>query len=484
MLRRTPIFKAFDPTVVSSGLQPDYQELKAFLWAEGDNVRFYKGKVARNVPPELMFDLALPIRGLSQQRDQAGVRWVWAAGGDALYRWYGPAQELIYTAPAWVEDQNSLYDATFWDFVHWGDWTIFNTSTGRVQIYKPGIGVAPLGDSPSDVVSIQKKLNFVLAIGFGDRGTRVGWSDSDNIDDWTATDENLAGALSIDDFDTRIKASNRLGASIAVYAEDQLALVSYISAPFYFGQKVVLDGIGAVGKYSVTGDGTSNYGVGRNGVWWTDGITSRYIDDFLHDYLQKGVNWDQSSKIVAARNDVTNCIDFYFPMGESLTISEGWSYDPQTGGWSKLPPVALQVERKLFNRPLVGRDDGHVMRAQGDPTVAAPLNLVTKPILIPYQDPSGLSDAHIDSRVDEVELFVKIAVGVEFRVGSATKVEDAFEFTPWIVVQNRAATYTLPNIPSGVYWKLAFRSVVDEWDLDLQGFMLYGAVEGTKRGSS
>lgn len=481
MLRRVPIFTAIDPAVISSGLQPDMQELKGLLWADAANVRFYRGKVVRNVPPDLMFDLDKAVRGLSQQRDQSGVRWVWAAGGDKLWRWYGPAAELIYTAPAWQVDQVSTADATFWDIVHWGDWTIFNTSSGHIQIYKPGLGVSVLGDSPSDVACIAKKLNFMMAFGYGDRGTRVGWSDADNIDDWTADDTNLAGSMSIDDFDTRIKAVAPLGQHIAVYAEDQLALVSYISAPYVFGQKVVLSGIGAVGKYSVTGDGANNYGVGRNGVWWTDSNSYRYIDDFLHDYLQENVNWDQSSKIVACRNDVTNCLDFYFPMGLSTAISEGWSFDPQTGGWSKLPPQALQVERKLFNQPLTGNDAGNVLRLGGNPATAAALVLKTKPMLMQYQDPSGFQDAHTDSRVDEVELLVKKATNVQFRVGSMNAVQDAPEYTAWINVLGYAANYKLPHLPSGTYWKLEFQSTAANWSLDLQGFLLYGAIEGTSR---
>jgi len=34
---------------------------------------------------------------------------------------------------------------------------------------------------------------------------------------------------------------------------------------------------------------------------------------------------------------------------------------------------------------------------------------------------------------------------------------------------------------SGVYHKIEFESYADEWKLDLQGFALFGIVEGQKR---
>jgi hypothetical protein len=45
----------------------------------------------------------------------------------------------------------------------------------------------------------------------------------------------------------------------------------------------------------------------------------------------------------------------------------------------------------------------------------------------------------------------------------------------------KSRTYQLPAIPDGVYWQLEFRSVTTNWALDLQGFELFGTVEGTKR---
>jgi hypothetical protein len=262
-----------------------------------------------------------------------------------------------------------------------------------------------------------------------------------------------------------------------------MAMVSYISAPYYFGQKTVLDGIGAVSKAAVVSDGKSAFGVGRNGIWWTDANTYRYIDEgYLHDYLQRNVNWGQQSKIVACRNDFTGCYEFFFPMGVSNVVNEGWSFDPRTGGWSPIPPASYKDERRLFQYPLVGDSAGKVAYDGSDPTAIRPLQLRTRPLLMQIQDPTGLMDAHTASRIDEVELLMKAAVGIQFRLGSSQQSVGPYEWSEWFDITPDSKTYTIgANPPDGVYWKLEFQSVVDNWDMDLQGFMLYGSVEGTKR---
>lgn len=493
MRRRTPLFQALEPAVVSSGLQPDQHNLKKVLWEAAANVSFAAGKIRRKKGPALAYaGPAAPVRGLSQQQATNGTRWLWSAiiqaPGMNIYRWYGPTSELLFEFGGGSQvDESLTTPATFVDFLHYGDWTIINYGSSP-WIYKPGVSASGYGNAPAGAVKFMKKLSFVLAVGYGDRGTRVGWSDSGNIEEWTATAENSAGALSIDDFDTRIRAACYLGSSIAVFAEDQMALVNYISAPFYFGQRFALDGVGAVGKMAVATDGRQVFGVGRGGVWWTDGNSYRYIDEgYLHDYLQDGVNWAQASKIVAARNDYTGCFEFYFPMGASLNVNEGWSFDPRTGGWSPVPPVSVKDERKLFQYPIIGTHDGKVQLDDYDPAWYMPLTLRTRPLLMQLQSQSGITDLHQDVQIDEIELLLHTASWVQMRIGSSQEAAGAYTWSDWIDVSPGQGTITKdPSWPGdGVFWKLEFRSepVAEAlgWTLDLQGFMLFGSFEGSKR---
>jgi hypothetical protein len=489
MARRSPIYTMLDPNVLSSGLMPDKHPVLAALWAQAANVRFFSGKVTRRVPSALAFSgtANMPVRGLSQQQDEGGTRWLWAATGGDVYRWYGPAPEVIYSGAGWVENQTLTSQATFFDFTHFGNWTIINGGVGKAVIFKsPTTFVFGDAATPTNVVTYMKLLNFIVAVGHGPRGTAVSWSNGDDIEVWDAATEpvanNLAGDLVFDDLNTRIRAAARLGQTIAVYAEDQMGILSYVGGAFLFGQRVVLDGIGAVGKAAVCSDGKSNYGVGRGGVWWTDSNSYRYIDEgFLHDYLQNGVNWDQASKIVAMRNDYTGCFEFYFPMGASLVISEGWSYDPRTGGWSPLPAASYKDERRLFNYVITGGNTGSISFADFSPTTAAPLTLRTRPLLMQVQDATGILDVHTDSRVDEVVMLLKDVDGVDFRLGTAQISDGPYEYCAWKTLDVTTNTYLLENMTSGVWWVMEFRSTKDNWKFDFQGFQFFGVVEGSQR---
>ena len=484
MLRRQPLFTALMPQGVSSGLMPDKHGLQAVLWEAAQNVTFFAGKIKRRVPPALAFSAgANPIRGLSQQQAADGTRWLWAASGGDIRRWYGPSVQDVLLGQTWYLDAGSVTVPTFWDFTHFGDWTIINSGLGAAYIHKPPAAPAVYGDAPTNVVTFRKFKNFVMAIGYGPRGTNVAWSDAGNIEVFTPAKTNLAGSLSIEDLDTRIRAAAPLGSNIAVYAEDQLAIVSYVSAPFYFGERVALHGVGAVGKKAVCADGNTNLGISRAGIWMTDSYSYRYIDEgWLHDYLQENVNWDQAAKCQAIKNDFTGCFEFYFPVRGSTSVNEGWSFDPRTQGWGPLNGHESVDERRMFGYTIVGNADGSVNFDQYDPTASGPLNLVTKPLLMQLQSPTGIENVHFSCKIDEVLLLAKAANNVEFQLQSAAQFDQTvWELSPWLPVTPGSQTTLIPNMPDGTFWKLAFRSTAANWTLDLQGFMLFGYLNGTQR---
>ena len=481
MLRRQPLITQLDPALISSGVMRDRHALQQPLWQQAANVRFYDGKVKRRLPNAIIFGAgSAPIRGLSQLQTSDGTRWIWVACGGAVKRWYGPAPEDIISELNWTEHETSSRPASFYDFTHYGNWTIINhRDMGGPRIFRPGMGIASYLNAPADAMTFRKLYNFVLAIGCGQQGKTVSWCDADAIEVWGATATNLAGSLPLEQLDTRIVSATSLGQYIACYAEDQLALISYIGAPFVFSGRVVLDGIGAVGKFATCSDGKMNYGVGRNGCWRTDGNSVSYIDEgSMRDYFQEQVNWNQKSKVQVARNDVTGCIDFHFPMRGSLENNEAWSFDPRMGGWSTVQPVSVQDERRLFSKGLVGSDGGTVYLAEALDSGPFPLSLKTKPLIMASQR-AGIT-LHMGARVDEVDLLLKDEMAIEFRVGSSESI-DILDWTPWIPVQSNVQIYQFEALPTGVYYALEFRSTAENWRMDLQGFMLYGELEGTKR---
>lgn len=489
MRRKTPCFVGTEDVLVASGLQPDRHGLKQALWEAAENVYFANGTVRRKKPASQVYTTSgSAIRGFGQQHASNGGRWLWAAENKHVYRWEFGAPELIDAAYGdYQADQAGSIQPTIYDFTPYGDWMIVNDGVAP-YIYKPTPSWAPwAGEVPQGAMRYMKVLNFMMAFGYDLRGTRVGWSDADNIDVWdiTAHPGALCGSLTIDEFDTPIRAVERLGSYVACYSEDRMGLISYTGAPYIFGQKLSLDGIGAVGKAAVATDLKQNVGVSRNGVWWTDGNSFEYIDEgFLHNYLQDNVYWEQAGKIVACRNEATGCFEFHFPMRASLVINEAWSWDPKSKGWSPTTPASFKAQRRLFNYPLVGGNDGVVGwddydNSQGD---LYPLSLSTKPLMLQMPDGSSLG-SHIVSHVDELELLMTEALNVEVRVGCGDGTTDDFaDWTEWLPIELGNKIIEIPRLPEMPLWRVQFRSAPGavDWRFNLQGLLLYGPDTGTK----
>ena len=490
MDRRAPLILVADPNQLASGLLPDRHSLQVPLWEAAGNVRFYQGKVARLVPATQAYINAgigggdVAARGLGQLQASDGVRWVYSAhirntGLMYIYRWYGPASELISTLGDLQLHDTALVQAHRVDFLNWGDWMLFNAGSGPIQRFQPGIGAGALPNSPEDVVAILKKANQLVAVGHGPNKKRVSISNADDITDWANGPESVGNSLPLEELETGIRAAARLGPHIACYAEDQLAFVSYVGAPAYFGQRVVLDGVGAVGKGAVCSDGRVNYGVSRNGIWRTDGNEFQYIDEgAMNEYLQANVNWDQAGKIVAHRNDHRRTFEFFFPTGANLENSEGWSFDPTNGAWSPIPAWQAADERRLLRRPLLAAANA-VYLGEDNPLAAAPLTLRTKPMLVQGDGGQGL---HASAKIDQMHFMLKAAVGVQVRYETSQDIGATWTNSDWFTLSTDMRTYHLgPEVPTGTYHRLRFQSIIDAWELDLQGFALFGALDGTVR---
>jgi hypothetical protein len=147
----------------------------------------------------------------------------------------------------------------------------------------------------------------------------------------------------------------------------------------------------------------------------------------------------------------------------------------------------VQDERKLFNGTVQGLDTtsapytkGDIRLMQQNPALAAPLLLVTKPLLAQVRTADGMVDNHTDWFVQEIDLLAKKALAVRWRLESSEDLS-SWEVGAWQVLDKDTTTYLVDNMASGVYWRLRFESTATEWELDLQGFQLFGRVEGTRR---
>jgi hypothetical protein len=119
---------------------------------------------------------------------------------------------------------------------------------------------------------------------------------------------------------------------------------------------------------------------------------------------------------------------------------------------------------------------------------------------------SGYTDVHYLSKVDEIELLLHKVQNVSMKIGSSSESDGDINWSTPMALLAGKSTYKVPaGVPDGVFWHLEFTSTAtteqvvedtepveeggeavvtldpsDAWQFNLQGFMLFGAVEGSK----
>lgn len=501
-LQRVPLFTALEPNLVASGLTPDQHELLTPLWVDASSLQFVDGKVRRRRNNQRITRVdSGAIVGLSQQFLSNGDKVYWIVGGRDLWRWDKFS----------IENQAELATlgqvSPYADITHYGDWTFINTGVGQPLFHQGASGLQAMPELPSDFATMTKFLNYVMCIGTGSKKNGVTWHNSRDIFDWTPATTNDAGTLYVDQMNSPLKAAISYGQRLLIFAETQVAEVSYIGSPFYFGQRLLFDQIGVCGKKAVTTDGAAVYGMSRDGAFAMTLQEYRFIDEErIQTYFQENVNWGVQEQIIVARNDTQRTIDFLLPMHGSAVVNEGWSFDPTSGSWSPIDPVRFQDSRQVDQYTVAGESNGDVVWLEAGVGGDEPLVLETRPLLLQGRTMSGVTENHLDVLVQEVDLLLKSVENVQMAIGSTNDLNAGFTWTDWIDLVEGQVTYLVPEgLPSGAYWKLKFQSILQEtnvtsggelvtattvpvtvsdpdfyWNFNLQGFMLYGELEGTR----
>ena len=194
------------------------------------------------------------------------------------------------------------------------------------------------------------------------------WCSEDDPDTWVASSTNSAGSLTIREADTELRAAVPLGRSLAVYTTDQMFLVNYIGAPFYFGYNTALThGVGAVSKQAVVSVSNKNYGLSKDGFFVTDGVTSQNIgkDNGINAYVKTNIAESEYAKVTAWHNKEYNEIVWNLPIG-STAVNTEVIYNYSLGTWTKkTSDYTYGVSSGVFDNPVLGDNAGTIVYGNG-----------------------------------------------------------------------------------------------------------------------
>lgn len=294
------------------------------------------------------------------------------------------------------------------------------------------------------------------------------WSDEDDTDTWVAASNNAAGGLQIREAHTEIKGSAPLGDAIAVYTEDQMFLINYLGAPFYFGYSPVLgSGAGAVSVNSTITVDRLNYGMSRRGLFVTNGATISQIgeDEGINTYIDENLAKSEYPQVTGYHNVTNNEVIWVIPVGKTSPTQEIY-YNYETGAFG-LRTVTLSAfyAAGVFDSNISGDKDGQIFfEGRGNSA----------------QTTSGTTRAHDLDDPDLIKEVTSIRVGKRgkgfpvIKVGWAETINGTPVFTDTFTVNVTFVEEYLRTAGRYLFLDITSDNEADSWEitnLEIQGRM-------------
>lgn len=369
---------------VVSGQHPSLPNQQIPLWEKGNNV-LYEDLAVKPAPGQQMIfakQNSLPVLGyLSGQ--SAGVPWLVWGDREKLWRGDTPPDTDEVTRAAGVYTGT---DDDPWSFAQFGEAILATNGVDEIQYYPPGgpdfVNFSSVSDLPNTFrAKILRNIGaFILAFNTDNDSAEYRWCDEDNVLVWTPTPQNKSRDILIRDMKSDIVAVEELGEGLFIAGRQQAHYTQFAGPPFFFPNRHLVNGVGAIGQKSVVVVGRNIFGFGRDGIWRTDGSGIAYIDDpsmhkFIYtDTLDKAL----IHRTVAWEDSDNNIIYFSFPRKGGGGFTVGYNYN--LGIWSMHDYWRTAADSgSTWGQPITGDAFGNVW-AQGIGNL--PISGEPKPLLL------------------------------------------------------------------------------------------------------
>lgn len=448
-----------NPQLLLSGVFKNAPPLGMPLWATHRNVALRDGVLRKSpgfsrISPSL--NSFTSIKAFAQAQVGATSRLYFANGTD-VYNWTSGAPVSIGTisgsAFPWLEP--------------FGTWLAFTDNVNQPKLWKNGGAAVNIGTGEFTRAKILMRFsNFLLAISTDVLPSGFHWSNRSDPETWAPLLTNTAGNAPIREFDSDINAAAYLGSLVALYGTEKMALVNYVGGQFVMGARIALEGIGALGPYAVASVGRENFGMGRQGIWRTDGTGFAYIDrPAIGRLLELDLDLARGNEVIVYHNELLEQVQFYYPR---IGGGQGaFGYDYKRNAFTELEiGLTAASERKVFSWPIEARSIGPTFAGAQALADAATIEarLTSKPL-------DGGNVQYLKSW-QYMTVDGKIPPDVYYRIGWTDNQDTVAEFTEWTLLGQENP---FPEYRESLFLVLDFKGVPG---FEISGIKVYGELAG------
>ena len=326
------------------------------------------------------------------------------------------------------------------------------------------------------VRAVARQGPHILAINYStatnDSPFDFAWCSADDPDTWIASSTNSAGSLTIRESNTELKCIVPLGSGLAVYSEDQMFLINYTGAPFYFGYKVVTSsGIGAVSSNAVVSVGRQNYGLSRRGLFVTNGSTVEQIGvgEGIESYIRENIATTEYPQVSAYHNIRNDEVVWSLPINAAAPTEEIY-YNYKTGAFGvRAGNISAFTESSVFDNAISGDTSG---------------NIYFEGIGISAQTTTGETRAHDLGDANSIKELTSIRVGKRglgnplIQIGWGENINDTPIYTNSFTVNETFKEEILRTAGRYLFLKISSNSPTDTWEIS--NMEIQGRTSGTR----
>lgn len=255
--------------------------------------------------------------------------------------------------------------ATSWTFDAWGQTLVAVADhEGVIYAWRPAEGeakpspdekAAAIEGAPNARALLVTQEYHLMAIGTED-GRSIAWSDRMDYNEWTPTQENLAGTLVLQTDGDLLRAV-QIGSAILVMSDTDAFRVDYVGAQLVYGSQKIGRGCGLLAPGALCAANDFAVWMGRDGFYlYNGGVVP--LECSVRDWVFRGLNRRQKSLIQCGMNSEYGEAWWFFPSGDGQAANNRyviWNYNENTWYFGYLGRDAWH-DKGPWDQPLAAAD--------------------------------------------------------------------------------------------------------------------------------